>query len=86
MAFFDESEDVAGGLIDGGAAAVEAGIDDGDFGSPGLSGIGGASGADVLVAPGGDEGAFFRDDDVGEAFVGEKILDEGFGESLRAES
>ena len=54
MAFFDEGEDVAGGFIDRGSAAVEAGLGDGDFGSPGEAGIGGAPGANVLVAPSSD--------------------------------
>ena len=59
MAFFDEGEDVAGGFIDGGAASVEAGLGDGDVRSPGEARIGGTTGADVLVAPGGDDGSFF---------------------------
>ena len=78
MAFFDEGEDVAGGFIDRGAAAVEAGLGDGDVRAPGEARIGGAPGADVLVAPGGDQGPFFGDNDVRVAFVGVEVLNEGF--------
>ena len=78
MAFFDEGEDVAGGFIDRGAAAVKARLGDGDVGPPGEAGVDGTTGADVLVAPGGDEGSFFGDDDVREAFVGVEVLNEGF--------
>ena len=78
MPFFDEGEDVASGFIDRGAAAMKAGLGDGNVGAPGEACIGGATGADVFVAPGGDKRSFFGNDDVGVAFVGVEVLNEGF--------
>ena len=71
---FDEGEDVAGGFINRGAAAVETGFGDGDDLAPGLAAIFAATCDDGFVAKGDEDRAFGGHDHVGEAFLLEDLL------------
>ena len=74
MSVFDKGEDVPGGFVDGGAAAMESGIGDGDRRAPGLAAVFAAAGHDGLVAEGDEHGALDGHDHIGEAIVFEHLL------------